>query len=94
VPELKLVIDNGLIVLMFLSGIFSEINKLPPRIAAILHANPMVPLIEAYRDILLNDAWPDWAGLAWVLCLGIPVYALAFWILRRNDRAYLKLMIG
>jgi lipopolysaccharide transport system permease protein len=94
VPELKLVIDNGLIMLMFVSGIFSDVNKLPPKIAVILHANPMVPVIEAYRDVLLNDAWPDWSGLAWVPALGVPLYALAVWILRRNDRAYLKLMLG
>jgi lipopolysaccharide transport system permease protein len=93
-PELKLVIDNGLIVLMFLSGIFTEIDKLPPRIAEILHANPMVPIIEAFRAVLLQDTWPDWAALSWVLGLAILAYALAFWILRHNDRAYLKLMSG
>ena len=93
-PELQLVIDNGLMVLMFLSGIFTEIDKLPRKIALILHANPMVPIIEAYRSVLLNDSWPDWKALSWVFGLGILIYALAFWILRRNDRAYLKLMVG
>ena len=93
-PELKLIVDNGIIVLMFLSGIFFKIDALPPRLAAFLRINPMVEVIESYRDIFLNNAWPEWAGLMWCIILSLVLYTVAGAILRRYDRFYVKLMIG
>jgi lipopolysaccharide transport system permease protein len=94
VPDLELVVSNGLIVLMFLSGIFFDVNKLPPKAAAVVRLNPMVPVIEAFRDILLRHTWPHWAVLGEVALLAVAMYALAFWLLARFDRIYPKIMTG
>jgi homopolymeric O-antigen transport system permease protein len=93
-PELKLIVDNGIIVLMFLSGIFFNIDTMPARLAAVLRVNPMVEVIESFRNIFLNNAWPDWAGLSWCIILSLILYTVAGAILRKYDRFYVKLMIG
>jgi len=93
-PELKLIVDNGILVLMFLSGIFFYIDTMPPELAAILRINPMVEVIGSYRDIFLKNAWPDWAGLMWCIILSMVVYTVAAAVLRKYDRFYVKLMIG
>ena len=93
-PELKLIVDNGIIVLMFMSGIFFNIDTSPPRLAAVLRINPMVEVIQSYRDIFLSNAWPDWAGLIWCVILSLVVYTVAGAVLRKYDRFYVKLMIG
>lgn len=93
-PDLKLVVDNGLIVLMFLSGIFFDVTRLPPRAAAVVRLNPMVPVIEAFRDILLRHRWPDWEMLGAVSLLAAVLYSLAFWMLRSFDRTYPKVVSG
>ena len=93
-PDLKLVVDNGLFVLMFLSGIFFDLAKLPPQAQAILRYNPLIPVLDAYRAVLLRHAWPDWAALGWVSLAALVLYALAVWILAAYDRRYIKLMIA
>lgn len=93
-PDLDLVISNGLIVLMFMSGIFQDVSKLPPKLAAVLDLNPMVHVIRGFRSVLLERRWPDWMALGEVTLLSLAVYALALALMRRYDRIYPKLLVG
>jgi lipopolysaccharide transport system permease protein len=93
-PDLDLVISNGLIVMMFMSGIFQDVSKLPRRLAAVLDLNPMVHVIRAFRSVLLEKQWPDWTALGGVTLFSLLVYALALALMRRYDRIYPKLLVG
>lgn len=94
VPDLKLVVDNGLIVLMFVSGLFFDVNTLSPAKARLLSFNPLVPLMQSYRDVLENGLWPQWSSLAYLVCISLIAYACALIIMTKYDRHYAKLMIG
>lgn len=94
IPDLKLIVDNGLIVLMFVSGLFFDVHKMPPEKAKILSLNPLVPLMESYRDVLTNGLWPEWGSLGYLVLISLLVYAIALLIMRKYDRHYAKLMIG
>ncbi|MGE5625975.1 MAG: ABC transporter permease [Bacillota bacterium] len=92
-PDLSLVIDNGLFLMMFLSGVITDLNRLPSRLHLMLSLNPMVAVIDAYRAVLLDQSWPNWGALAAVAAFSLVLYALAFDLLRRYDRIYPKLML-
>jgi lipopolysaccharide transport system permease protein len=93
-PDLDLVISNGLIMMMFMSGIFKDVSSLPPRLAGILELNPMVHIIRAFRTVLLQRQWPDWTALGGVAAFALLVYGLALMLLKRYDRIYPKLLVG
>lgn len=93
-PDLGLIIDNGLIVMMFLSGIFFNVKTLSPTVRMLIEINPMVTIIDGFRSVLIDGQWPDWAGLGFVVCVSAVIYAIAFAILRHFDRIYPKVMIG
>lgn len=93
-PDLSLVIDNGIIVMMFVSGVFNDVSRLPPTLAHLLSFNPMVQVIEAFRAVLLEQTWPAWDHLAWVALFSAVVYALAWQLLQRFDRIYPKVMVA
>jgi lipopolysaccharide transport system permease protein len=94
VPDLGLIIDNGLIVMMFLSGIFFNVKTLSPTARTLIEINPMVSVIGGFRDVLIDHQWPDWNSLAWVFGVSAVIYAVAYAILRHFDRIYPKVMIG
>jgi lipopolysaccharide transport system permease protein len=94
VPDLSLVIDNGILVLMFVSGVFNDVSHLPPTLAHLLSFNPMVQVIAAFRAVLLDQTWPAWDNLAWVALFSALVYTLALWVLKRFDRIYPKVMLS
>lgn len=94
VPDLKLLVDNGLIVAMFLSGVFFDVSSYPPSVKYWFNFNPMVNVIGAFRDILLRHTWPDWSALGVVAAASFFIYMIAFLIMTRCDRIYPKFTIG
>lgn len=59
--------------LFYLTPIFYDISSVPEKFKIFYYLNPMVPLIEAYRAILLKGMQPDWSAL---LILSLAVAAL------------------
>lgn len=91
--DLKQVIDNLLMLLMFMSGIFFSADQLPDGMRELFELNPVVCLIQAYREILLEGQWPDFSSLGYVVLFASPLLVIALLLLRRFERHYPKLML-
>ena len=59
--------------MFLLTPIVYEASAVPPSYQALYRLNPMVHLIEAYRNILVRGKTPDWAAL---MFLGILAFIL------------------
>lgn len=62
--------------LMFLSPIFYPLSSLPKEYQPLLQLNPLTPIIEQVRDVLIWGQVPDAAGL----CVFILATALIAWL--------------
>ena len=91
-PDLKLIIDNGMMLLFFLSGIFFDISGVSSEMKGYLYLNPMVGLIEAYRDVLLEGMWPDWALLGKIFIASSVMLVVGWSLLKKYDRVYAKVL--
>lgn len=81
VRDMRFIIPTVLQFLFFTSGVFFSFDEVSPKYKTVFLFNPMAGLIDAYRDTLLYQSWPDWwylTGVSFVsliLCLlVIPVY--------------------
>ncbi len=92
VPDVRYLIENGLLLLMFLSGVFFSIADFSGTIKTILFLNPVAVLIKNYRECLLYGEWPPIADLAYVLVFSLVVAAIAIWLLSRLDRRFAKVL--
>ncbi|WP_296234662.1 ABC transporter permease [uncultured Pseudomonas sp.] len=90
--DLKLVVDNLLMLMMFMSGIFFSADQVPEHMRGAFEYNPIVLLISAYRDILLRGEWPHWSSLGYCFALSLPILGVALLTLARNERRYPKLL--
>jgi lipopolysaccharide transport system permease protein len=91
-PDLRVIIENGMMLLFFLSGVFFDINTVASeRVRSYLFLNPMAVVIDEYRNLLLRGLWPNWKKLLLVLGLSIFVGCMALWLIRFFDRRYGKL---
>lgn len=93
-PDLRNMLNHGLHLMFFLSGIFFSVDQIQSEaLRKVLMLNPMAGLLAAYRQVLMQNQWPDWpymlqlglANLAGVLGVGM--------LLRRFDRLYPKIII-
>ena len=88
VPDLRNIIENALMMLFFVSGIFFDITDFPEPYKSILYINPMVSIIEAYRDVFMRSEWPDFQGLGIISVLSAILTVVGIRRLRKLDRRY------
>lgn len=55
---------------------------LPERVSELIELNPLVPLMVAYQDIVLEQRVPDPSGLIWPATLALAVFILAWLVVR------------
>lgn len=85
-PDVKMVLGNVLVLLMFLSGIFYDITQLSTQQQAWFELNPIAGLFTLYRTVLLDAQWPLWGDLFGLGLLGLVLFVVSFILFRRYDR--------
>jgi len=91
-PDLKIVISNGLTLMFFLSGVFFDVSAASEMHQRILYLNPMASVIEGYRDIFLNNAMPDWGALANVFVFSLILLMMVIFLIKKWDRIFPKVL--
>ena len=89
-PDLKVAIDNGMMLLFFISGVFFDINTASEPLRTYLLANPMAGLIREYRNVMIEGIWPDVQYLGLSLLFSVIVGAMALMLLKHFDHRYGK----
>jgi lipopolysaccharide transport system permease protein len=75
----------GLLVtlLLFLSPVFYPLSAVPAAFRPLVQANPLTFIIEQFRRVVVEGAWPDWIALAGYAVGGLVVaWAGLFWFER------------
>ena len=91
-PDLRYVVNYGLMMLFFMSGIFFSLADMSPQAQQILMLNPMLLVIDAYRAVLLDGVAPSFTQLAAVAAASLLMTAVGGWIFTRFDRVYPRVM--
>lgn len=91
-PDLRLLVDTGLQLLFFVSGVFFSSDSIPQKYHYYFHLNPMANLLDIYRHILLfHDTW-NLRHLVNVNAIGVFFILLGLTMLKLNDRQYAKVV--
>ncbi len=89
-PDLRVAIDNVMMLLFFLSGIFFNINEVHEPVKSYLLLNPMARLIAEYRNVMIRGVWPNFENLILIFFISIATIVLALILLKRMDQRYGK----
>ncbi len=63
--DLSYLVPTGLMLMMFMSGIFYDYRSISPDWQGLFLSNPLAFLLKSYRDIIVDGALPDFQMLAW-----------------------------
>ncbi len=75
-------------VLLFLSPVFYPADALPENYRFLILLNPLTPIIEDARRVLIWGQAPDWAGLMLYAAASFGVAWLGFWWFQRTRRGF------
>ncbi|MDE0000290.1 MAG: ABC transporter permease [Gammaproteobacteria bacterium] len=91
VPDLRVLIENGMRALLFMSGIFYDINSFQTPYRIVFELNPVALLIDNLRSVLLRNQFPDWGELAAVFLLATVLGLAGLALMRANESRYAKI---
>ncbi|MDT8894596.1 ABC transporter permease [Halomonas sp. I1] len=93
VRDLTNLIPTGIQFLLFTSGIFYNIERIPEEWRSLFFLNPMANILYQYRLVLVENQWPDWSGLGWVaLGCGLGLVVVVF-LYRRFEPIFPRVVI-
>lgn len=93
VRDISNLIPTGIQFLLFTSGIFYTVDRIPSEWHTLFFSNPMANILHQYRLVLVENQWPDWSGLGWVFlgCMIGLVIVLALY--RRLEPIFPRVVI-
>lgn len=90
IPDLRILLDNGMRALMFLSGIFYDIGQIKGEFAQLMLLNPIALILQNMRAILIDGLHYNLANIAYISAIAIALMAIGFTMLRVFDGKYAK----
>jgi len=63
---------------MFASSVIYPMKTSNPNTQFILNLNPMTPILDAYRDVLLRGKLPDWSALGYSAFVAVTVFLIGW----------------
>lgn len=75
---------------IYMTPIMYSIDMVPESIRPVFYANPMTPIITAYRDILYYKRCPDMKMLLYALFLGVIISVSGFFIFNRLQKNFVE----
>ena len=72
-----------LMVTFYLTPVFYSTRLVPDEYKVFYEFNPMASILEAYRDVLIENRWPDLNDLLWVSGLAAIWLCGTYWLFRR-----------
>ncbi|MBL8763423.1 MAG: ABC transporter permease [Phycisphaerae bacterium] len=75
-------------VLFFMTPIFYPIDRVPERFRIVLQLNPLSPIVDSARRVLMWGQAPDWLGLAATAVIGGVVMLLGYAFFMKGKRGF------
>ena len=93
VPDVQIILPNLLRVIFYLSGILYAVTDLPEQLQHYFSWNPVVHIVQSYRDILMHGALPNLELLGLYLgALIIAIMAIKL-LMNRLDPIYPRVLL-
>lgn len=91
VPDLRILLDNGMRALLFMSGIFYDINSFQTPYRIVFELNPVALLIDNLRQVLIHNQVPHWGELMAIIGLAVAMGLAGLALMRANESRYAKI---
>ncbi|MBY5930387.1 ABC transporter permease [Halomonas sp. DP8Y7-3] len=93
IRDLTNLIPTGIQFLLFTSGIFYTIDRIPEEWRSLFFVNPVANILYQYRQVLVRNEWPDWAGLGWVALGSLIGLGVVLVLYRRLEPIFPRVVI-
>ena len=83
--DVKYLFEIVIVVWMFASSVVYPVDLVGGRLEIVMRLNPMTPILESYRAVLLFGRWPDWNTLGAVTTVSAALLLWAWIAFHRSE---------
>lgn len=83
--DVKYIFELVVTVWMFLSAVLYPVSQIGGTTGKIMAMNPMTPILESYRDVLLRGRFPDPAAFLVTSGVAIALLVFAWFVFHRSE---------
>lgn len=92
IPDFSLILTTGLMLLMFGSGIFYEIDQINAEYHTYFFLNPTAALIQSYRDILVYARMPSLGSMVYIFLFSSILLTVSIFLLKSFDQKFPRIV--
>ena len=93
IPDIYQLLSMAMRVLMFCSGVFYTADAISPEMRGWFLLNPFANIIDQFRAVMLKGELPNFSAILLVGGVAICVIGLTIMFIRKNDKAYPRLVM-
>lgn len=86
--DLRFIVPLGLQLWFFASPVIYSLSAVPGRFRALYLLNPMAPLLEGYRRVLLHGSGPQLSLLGPAAAISLALCIFGYWLFKRLEPAF------
>jgi len=90
--DLRKLLDHGLMLMFYMSGIFFDIARAPEHLQKWLYMNPMATLIAEYRNILVEGQSPNFFAIGIIFISSLALLAISMRLIRKFEAVYARIL--
>jgi len=83
--DVKYLVEALVMVWMFATSVVYPIQRVGGRLGAVLGLNPLTPLVDAYRSVILYNQAPDASAVAYVTTISIVLLGIVWLVFHRAE---------
>ncbi|MFA5276541.1 MAG: ABC transporter permease [Candidatus Omnitrophota bacterium] len=88
IRDLTHIIGIVMQILFFMTPIFYNIDMVPEKFQHILNVNPLTPIVQMARDVLIYSKWPHFGGLAAAFLISLAVFQIGYVWFMKTKRGF------
>jgi lipopolysaccharide transport system permease protein len=88
--DTKPILDVLLRLFYFLSPVFYDPNMVPEAYQWLYNLNPLVVILQSYRDIILNGVMPPWSDLGVLAIFSVATFLVGLRVFQHQSYRFLE----
>ncbi|SFM12928.1 ABC-2 type transport system permease protein [Paenibacillus sp. 1_12] len=86
--DLEHIVGVVTFVWFYLTPIVFPIEVFSGKLIEIIRYNPMVPIIDSFRNVLLFGKQPDWSSLGYALIVGVVLLIIGLLVFKKSEKTF------
>ncbi|MBF5056604.1 ABC transporter permease [Alcanivorax sp. 521-1] len=91
--DLLNLVPTGIQFLLFASGIFYSVERIPEQWRDLFLTNPIANIIFQYRLIFIEQQWPDWSSLGMLALVSLMALGVVLVLYRRLEGVFPRVVL-